>query len=241
MATATGGSQRKSEDHSIWLTTFWEIQKLMERRRVLVDRVYWQKGKIRREATNSSKGHRSIQRVGITCSPSSVLRAIKSSPNLVRRKAKRCVVNKRIQGGGGIIIWGTFSPFGTAKLALVRGRMDSRRYQEILRDHLPPYIHRWPNIEFLFVQDNAPIHVSRSTREWFDAQMCTFFHGHLFSVIVTQLKTCGGTWAALFMQMENNLTRLKLSHMQLFVLWMPFLNPDLKTSSILCQTDLLKW
>ena len=80
------------------------------------------------------------------------------------------VMKKRIQGGGGIMIWGAFSSFGTTTLALIRGRMDSRHYQEVLRDHLLPYIHRWPNIEFLFVQDNAPIHVSRSTREWFDTQ-----------------------------------------------------------------------
>ena len=58
------------------------------RHKVLTER---QNRQIQREAANSSKGHRSIQRELVpNCSPSTVLRAIKSAPNLVRRKAKKC-------------------------------------------------------------------------------------------------------------------------------------------------------
>ena len=57
------------------------------RPRVLTER---QNREIRREATNSSKSHRSIQELAPNASASTVLRVIKSSPNLVRRKAKRC-------------------------------------------------------------------------------------------------------------------------------------------------------
>ena len=150
------------------------------------------------------------------------------------------VVNKRMQGGGGIMIWGAFSSFGTVELALIRGRMNSRRYQEILRNHLLPYVHQWPNIEFLFVQDNAPIHVSRSTRDWLDTQNVPLLPWPPIFCDCNPIENLWGISAELFMQMENNLIRLKPSQTLLFVLGMSFLDSALKASSNPCQIGSLK-
>lgn len=70
-------------------------------------------------------------------------------------------------GGGSVMCWAAFSQFGTTPIVFVKGRMDSEAYQSVLENFLVPYMERWPRIEFKFQQDNAPVHVSHSTRQWF--------------------------------------------------------------------------
>ena len=69
-------------------------------------------------------------------------------------------------GGGSCMIWGAFSSFGTSEIVFIDGRMNSTVYQTMLKTHLLGYMARWPHIEFIFQQDNAPVHASKSTREW---------------------------------------------------------------------------
>ena len=33
-----------------------------------------------------------------------------------------------------------------------------------------PFLERWPNLEHTFQQDNASVHISASTRRWFEAK-----------------------------------------------------------------------
>ena len=69
-------------------------------------------------------------------------------------------------GGGSCMVWASFSLLGTSNIAFIDGRMNSNGYQALLEKHLIPYMARWPNIEFTFQQDNAPVHSSASTRNW---------------------------------------------------------------------------
>ncbi|GBM02370.1 Transposable element Tc3 transposase [Araneus ventricosus] len=63
--------------------------------------------------------------------------------------------------------WGCFAYNGASSIAFVSGKMNSQAYQSALASHLSP------NAEFLAVenwkyqQDNAPIHLSNSTKNWF--------------------------------------------------------------------------
>ena len=41
------------------------------------------------------------------------------------------------------------------------------RYQAVLENFLLPFMDRWPEIDFVYQQDNAAIHVSNSTKQWF--------------------------------------------------------------------------
>lgn len=73
-------------------------------------------------------------------------------------------------GGGNVMIWGAFSSFGTATLCFVSNRMNSGMYLEVLEDALVPYMENLPDQSFIFQQDNASIHVSRESKEWFRAR-----------------------------------------------------------------------
>ena len=63
------------------------------------------------------------------------------------------------------MVWAAFTSTGRVKLAFVPKKMDSNQYQFVLRRCLLPFYRRHPQRRhFEFMQDNAPIHVSRTRR-----------------------------------------------------------------------------
>lgn len=68
------------------------------------------------------------------------------------------------------MVWAGFSSVGKLRLAFISHRMKSLHYQRVLRNCLMPFYRLHPRNGFVFMQDNAPIHVSRSTRAWLGAR-----------------------------------------------------------------------
>lgn len=74
------------------------------------------------------------------------------------------------------MIWGAFSFHGKSRLCFGNGKWDSVAYQAVLENFLVPYMEENDPLNFRFMQDNAPIHVSNrrpgNTMQWFrDHQM----------------------------------------------------------------------
>uniref|UniRef100_A0A8R1ICI9 Tc1-like transposase DDE domain-containing protein n=1 Tax=Caenorhabditis japonica TaxID=281687 RepID=A0A8R1ICI9_CAEJA len=78
--------------------------------------------------------------------------------------------SKRNFGGGSVMVWGAFSVAGLLDLAFVSTRMNSSEYQDVLQGHLLPFRRRFNRRRFVFQQDNAAIHVSNSTLDWFKSK-----------------------------------------------------------------------
>ena len=74
---------------------------------------------------------------------------------------------KRPMGGEGLMVWAGISTLGRTQIVFVRGKMNSEGYQEILENFLIPFMDRWPHLELVFQRDNASVHVSTPTRQWF--------------------------------------------------------------------------
>ena len=64
------------------------------------------------------------------------------------------------------MLWGCISFQGVDSLHRIRGRLNSEDYQQILGDVMLPDARRLVGEDFIFQQDNATIHTSRSTRQW---------------------------------------------------------------------------
>ena len=71
------------------------------------------------------------------------------------------------QGGKSVIVWAAFGYQGQTNLAFPSGRMDETDYQDLLEIHLLPFGEEIGGQFWIFQQNNAPIHVAKSTREWF--------------------------------------------------------------------------
>ena len=69
--------------------------------------------------------------------------------------------------------WAAISGFGRVSLVFVEGRMDSKKYQDMLEDGLIPFLRRFPHLNFIYQQDNAAIHVSCSTKNWMQQRNIT--------------------------------------------------------------------
>lgn len=80
---------------------------------------------------------------------------------------------KRGFGGGSCMVWAAFCADSTVALAFVTSKMNSAHYQDVLRLHLLPFLAQHPQQQYEMVQDNAPIHVSRSTKQWLSANNVT--------------------------------------------------------------------
>lgn len=73
----------------------------------------------------------------------------------------------RRQGGGSVMVWGGFAFNGQTSLAFLKGKQDSKAYQATLESNLLPFGEPLSGPNWKFQQDNASIHTSRSTKEWF--------------------------------------------------------------------------
>ena len=52
----------------------------------------------------------------------------------------------------------------------VEGRMNSNSYLTILEANLVPFLQKYRRLKFIFQQDNASIHVSSASKQWFTAK-----------------------------------------------------------------------
>ena len=61
-----------------------------------------------------------------------------------------------------------FSAQGKMDLVITTKKMNSAEYKEVLDLSLIPYLEEHDDMELKFQRDNAPIHVSGETMEWFE-------------------------------------------------------------------------
>ena len=66
-------------------------------------------------------------------------------------------------GGGSVMVWAAFSSTTKSKIVFLEGRQNSKNYIDTLKENIKPLL-KDGNI---FQQDNAPIHVSNETKNFF--------------------------------------------------------------------------
>ncbi len=65
------------------------------------------------------------------------------------------------------MIWGAISAVGKSRIAWIPSRMNSSDYTEILDTELVRMLEDCVDENAIFQQDNAPIHVSARSKDWF--------------------------------------------------------------------------
>lgn len=62
------------------------------------------------------------------------------------------------------MIWASFSANGNSTLSFVEKRINSIGYQSILQKHLLPFLKSFRAANHTFMQDDASVHASTSTK-----------------------------------------------------------------------------
>jgi hypothetical protein len=71
-----------------------------------------------------------------------------------------------LQGGGfTVMFWGAFTAAGPGPLVPITGNITAASYIELVREHLLPMIQNTDK-NFIFMQDNAPVHTARSVKNF---------------------------------------------------------------------------
>ena len=73
---------------------------------------------------------------------------------------------RRYKGGKSTMYWGCFSYGGVGPLVKCTTTVTANGYQQILQQHLIPWLNQNNINNYLFQQDNAPPHSAKSTVQW---------------------------------------------------------------------------
>ena len=74
--------------------------------------------------------------------------------------------DRTVQHAASVMVWGSMCWHGVGSLVKLEGRLNSTAYQRVLEEHMIADAEAMIGEDFVFQQDNAPIHTSRSTRQW---------------------------------------------------------------------------
>lgn len=84
----------------------------------------------------------------------------------VDKRAKKPCIPRRQCGGGSIMVWMCFGYYGVSSPIEVESKVDAKAYVRMLNEHLQPEAHKCVSKGYIFMQDNAPCHSARVTKEW---------------------------------------------------------------------------
>lgn len=93
----------------------------------------------------------------------------------LRREKK--IFSKRQSGGGSVMVWGAIGYRQNMPLSFIDTRMNAQQYQEMVGPQIDQYATDCAGPDYKFQQDNAPIHVARSTLRYFEENGVEIFDG----------------------------------------------------------------
>lgn len=83
------------------------------------------------------------------------------------RREVQFFMERHVHRTVGVMVWGAIAYGSRSPLLFIRGNMTAQRYvQEVVEEHLVPYLRTLPNP--IFQQDNARPHIARVTLECFE-------------------------------------------------------------------------
>jgi hypothetical protein len=85
-------------------------------------------------------------------------------------RKEEVLFSRRAQGGGSVMILGAFSWNGQSEICFIDDRLKALDYQKILKKHLVDIGEKIGGVNWVFQQDNAPVHKAKVNTSWFNRE-----------------------------------------------------------------------
>lgn len=92
-------------------------------------------------------------------------------------RTEKKIFSKRQSGGGSVMVWGAIGYLQNMPLSFIDTRMNAEQYQVMVGPQIDQYAIDCAGSDWKFQQDNAPIHVARSTLTYFEEYGVELFDG----------------------------------------------------------------
>lgn len=92
-------------------------------------------------------------------------------------RTEKKIFSKRQSGGGSVMVWGAIGYLKNMPLSFIDTRMKAEQYQALVGPQIDQYAIDCAGPDWKFQQDNAPIHVARSTLTYFEEYGVELFDG----------------------------------------------------------------
>jgi transposase len=83
------------------------------------------------------------------------------------------LLSKRVHGGTSVMVWAGYCFYGKSELVLRECKGKADVYQQVLQQHLLPFIGRLGGGNWTFQQDGATVHTAATTMQWFERNKIT--------------------------------------------------------------------
>lgn len=85
------------------------------------------------------------------------------------------IFSRRQSGGGSVMVWGAIGYLKKMPLSFISTKMNAQQYQQLIAPYFPAYGFECAGLNWKFQQDNAPIHVAKSTLADFEQRGMRLF------------------------------------------------------------------
>lgn len=113
------------------------------------------------------------------------------------------------------MVWAAFSARGKSPICFVPSRMNAQPYIDLLDSELIPFAKDFHGVNWIFQQDNAPIHVARATNGFFQSRNIPLLQWPALSPYLNPIEDLWGILSARIFgasKQYDTLKQLKQAH-----------------------------
>ncbi|CAH2092976.1 unnamed protein product [Euphydryas editha] len=107
-------------------------------------------------------------------------------------RKENSILSRRQAGGGSVIIWSGIGYSGKMDIKFCTGKINSKRYIEVINEQITSHATRIAGNNFIFQQDNASVHRAQVVKDYFAEKNIQILEWPAYSPDLNIIENCWG-------------------------------------------------